>query len=155
VLDLMHQVGTEIADVAGRPVHGRIRCDRQQSIVPLLLPLLGLFRFDHADQARRHDAARIGRRVHQQEHVQRIAVIAERRRDHPEIEGEYGSDGQHPLEHECAVAWFVRKLVLGAFGRFDDHDQLVTVERGKAVERWRRIDSDRGHRLHRVSAWGL
>jgi hypothetical protein len=68
-----------------------------RSVTPVPLPLL---RLDHADRPRRQQAANGEAGVEQHEHVERVAVLAERGRDETEIEREGAALRQHGLEAE-------------------------------------------------------
>jgi hypothetical protein len=61
-----------------------------------------LRRFDDADEPRRHDAPDHQRFLGEHHDIDRIAVVAERSRDEPEIDRERGSGRENPIEHDAS-----------------------------------------------------
>ncbi len=93
MLDFIHELFVQITqsfDVAVRFGIGR---DRDQAVVTFRFPVFGLFGFDHAQQSGRNKATREGRFVHQEEQIERVAIIAKGSRDKAEIIGEYRPGG--------------------------------------------------------------
>jgi hypothetical protein len=91
MLDLCHQVRAQIAQSVYRAVRGRIGRHGDESIVALGRSILRLLSLNRANDPRRHEAPGEHRRIHQDEHIERIAVVRTRGRHEPEIKGKHGA----------------------------------------------------------------
>ena len=77
-------------------MRGGVGGDRQEPIVPLGLPVFGLLGFDDTYKPRGHDASGKHRRIHQHEHVKRVAVLGTRGWHETEVERK---DARPPAAH--------------------------------------------------------
>ena len=116
MFDLRNEIWAEIAQFA----NGSMRCGvgrhRQHSIVPFGLPAFGLLGFNDTHESRRYDSSRKYRRIHQDEHIERIAVLGTCGRHETEVKRKHGSRRQYAFEHERAKSRFERELVRRPFG---------------------------------------
>ena len=96
--------------------------------VVLLPPLSSLFfsRFDHSDGATLEHAAGDYGRVHQDQDVQRIAIIAQRRWNKAEVEGKGHPFGERGGKFKTIAVWIIAVFVAAPFGRFDHCAQIPT-----------------------------
>jgi hypothetical protein len=107
---------------------------RQNSIVPFGLPVFGSLGFNDTHESGWYDAPRKYRRIHQDEHVERIAIFGTRGRHETEVEGKHSSSRQYALQHERSEARFERELVRRTLRRFDDNQDTAVLEGFEAVE---------------------
>jgi Rieske Fe-S protein len=72
-----------------------------EPVVAGRFPFLGLVGLDHPDQAGRHNTAGKGRLVHEQQNVERVAVLAAGQGEEAEVERETGPQRQHLVKSEA------------------------------------------------------
>ena len=82
----------------------------QESIVLRLFPALGLFSSNHANQAHLHQAADVGRYIHQHQDVDGVAIAAQRRGNEPKVKWELHALWQKAAQLEETGPWIVGKL---------------------------------------------
>ncbi len=86
MLDLLEQLIRQIAQLAKVGLAAGMHGHRDEPIILLRLPFLGLPGKDDPNKPRPDKAADKGRRIHEQQHVQRIAVAASGARYETEFE---------------------------------------------------------------------
>src|ERR1035437_4809226 len=86
-------------------------CYRKQAVVANLFFPLQLLTFDDTDEARTHHDAGKGRLIHEQQHIDRVAIGRERLRKKAEVVGKYHARGQNLFEGKDSLFWIVGKLV--------------------------------------------
>jgi hypothetical protein len=85
-LDLIEQARPEIVESFDMRMDVSVCGDREQAIVPdPLCSLLPLFRFDDANEPDGQHTSDRHRTVHENQHVERIAILAERRWNEAEV----------------------------------------------------------------------
>src|SRR6185437_10289142 len=93
--------------------------DGDQAVIPdpFLFVLLALARLHDADQPAADHAARDDRRIHQHEHIERVAVLAEGRGYETEVIGKIHPFGQRRRQLQAIAVRLILVLVAAAFGR--------------------------------------
>src|SRR4051812_36321343 len=137
MFDLVEQTIGDVLERAQVVVVVRVRRDGDQAVVALALAVaLGLLGLDDADQPRRHNAPDKRRFVHQDEHVQRVAVLTAGGGDVPEIEREDRPGRQYAAQREEAGLLVELILIAAPLRRLDDDVQVLAfgVARGQARE---------------------
>ena len=131
MLQFFEQVLIEIGEGPEIAVVVSILSDGDNPIVTDRLPVLGLLRFDHADQTGRHDAARKSRFIHQEQDVDRIAVLRFSARDETKIVRKYGARGQDGTKLEPTEFLVVLESVAAAARCLDNDigDFAIVIER--------------------------
>ena len=101
-----------------QPLMGmRMRGDGEEAVVALpRLALLLLLDLQHADQAGRRHATRRHGGVEEQQHVERIAVLAQGRREETEVVGK--GQGQTPIKGRSSTSAFGPISDTGRSGQF-------------------------------------
>jgi hypothetical protein len=102
----------------------RLRRNGNEPVIAFGFATLRLLSLDHSENARFHEAAGKGRLIHQQQHVEWIAIIPPRPRDRTEVERENGAMGQNGFQPVTAGSGIERILVTTASWRFD-HDLQI------------------------------
>jgi hypothetical protein len=80
----------------------------------------GLLGLDHAKDAHVRDASDSGRFVAEDEDVERIAIIRQRRRDHAEVERKGHAERQQPRKLDRLDRRIPGIFRAASLGRFDD-----------------------------------
>lgn len=89
-------------------------------------------RVDHLDQPGRHDGSGGNRLGHQDEHVERVAVLALGGRDEPGVEGKAHPFGEDHPRRERFRFWIERELRANRFGCIDDPLMSDSSSRGSS-----------------------
>src|SRR4051812_49120065 len=103
-------------------VAGVRNCD--QAIVALFLSIFRLLSFDNPYQPRFHDASGKSWLIHQDEHIQRIAILSFGRWDEPEIVWKDHTFGKDLLEREAASFGIESVFVATALRRLNHYLNL-------------------------------
>lgn len=105
----------------------RVR-DSEQPVIALFFSVFGLLAFDYSDQPSFHNAAWERRLVHQDQDIDRVAVIGFGGRNESEVVGKHHSFGQHFLQLETALFSIECIFVAAASGRLDYHLHLTLIK---------------------------
>src|SRR5579862_4196588 len=150
--DLLDEVRTEIAEALRFLIGLGVGGDADQPVVsrPALV-LLFLLRLDRADQADRDDAAGDHRCFHQNQNIEWVAVVAERRRDEAEIIGKHHALRQHGRELQAIAFGIVAVFVATALRGLDDDAEVLGLgvvrcdgrKDGMACSLWRHMTQNR------------
>ena len=98
----------------------RMNGHAQQAVILLFLAPLDLLGGNDPDDAHVDQAADMRRRIHQDKNVNRIAVLAEGRRNEPEVERKEHALRQQATKFEESGVRVVRELVAKALRRLDN-----------------------------------
>ena len=131
-LDLVQQVVVEVGEPVRIPALGGAFGQADQPVVSIGGAVAhALLRLDRAQEANADDAARVGRRIHQHQDVERIPIGRERPWQEAEIErkGQPGREARPDLEG--IPAGHVLELVLAALRRLEDRAHAATPVHGR------------------------
>src|SRR6478609_10091433 len=136
-LELLDERRLEVAHAAQVAALGGSVGDRDQAVVAdRLATVLRLLRLDHAEQLDWHKAAGVGRPVHQDEHVEGIAVGSAGPREEPEVERKAHAGRHRGFDGECPCRGVVGELVAAPLRRLDDRPETpFLVGLWQALER--------------------
>ena len=98
-----HLIEKRLADILHTPdilMIVRMNSHARKPVVPLRLSALSLLRLNNPDNPNLHQTSNMRRRIHQHHHVERVTVIAERRRDKAKIEWKHHSFRKEAAKHE-------------------------------------------------------
>ena len=120
-LDLRQQRGRQVREPAGGSMGRRGFRDGDEAIVPddLAVPF-SLLDLEHPDQSDVNETTCRTGRIHQDEHVEWIAVLRSRVRQKTEVERKRHADRQHMAEPEGLPFSVEFQLVVTALGGLDD-----------------------------------
>jgi hypothetical protein len=110
---------------------GRLCRNGDKPVIAFGCPTLRLLGLDHPKDARLHEAAGKGRLIHEQQHIERIAIIPPRPGNRAEVERENGAIRQNGFQLVTAGIKIERVLITTASGRLDHDEQIpgVGIER--------------------------
>src|SRR5215207_3759908 len=121
-LDLLEYRGCQVGEFVCRCVGGRCFRHTDQAIVPdEVARLLALLDLENADEAHVDEAAGRTRRVHEDQHVERVAVATFGAGYKAEVERKRHPDRQDVAQPKCAALGVILQLVVAALRRLD-HD---------------------------------
>jgi len=127
-LDLLEQMRTQIPKALKVLMGLRVYCHGEQAIVPRpLFSLVLLHRLDDAEKLGPHDAPGHNRRIHQNQDVERVAILAERRRHEAEVAGKDHAFRQHGAKLKAIAFRIVVVLVAAPLRRLDDDTQFIVL----------------------------
>src|SRR5581483_6026838 len=132
LLDFFQNPAVHVRDGLDVAVLPRCERHREQTVIPLLLPILVLLGFEHADEPAWYHAAREYRFIHQQQDVNRIAIVRLRARNESKIVRKHHALGQHLRQGESPEVRLVLEFVPAPFRGFYDYVYnafLISVER--------------------------
>lgn len=121
LLEFLDERLAQIVNVLNRRVTMVVLLDRHETIVSYALLAVDLLAFDDADESTLEQAAGKCRFIHQNEHIDRIAVVSQRRRYESEVVRKGHTGWKYFLEREHVLLWIEGVFVPAVFWSFDDH----------------------------------
>jgi hypothetical protein len=124
LLDFALEAFAQIIDALDVRVTVIATFDRHDAVVAFPLLLRALFALDHADHPTGELATGEGRFIHEDEHIERVAIVRQGGRHKAKVVREGHSGGQNLAKLEDALLGVVGVFVAAAFGGLDNDGEV-------------------------------